>query len=989
MPRRVSSPRFVGRSEELAVLDAMLERAAAGAGGAVLVEGEAGIGKSRLMARLEAQADAAGVRVLIAECLQLAEGELAFAPIVSALRSVVEHAELLDSLDPTLRSAIVALWPAAGPSDARPGEREQLFEGVYRMLARLAARTPVLLIVEDVHWIDPSSRDLLSFLVHNARRDPIVLVATYRSDELHRAHPLRPFLAELERSGRAERLELGGLSHAEVAEQIAAITGRLPDPASVAEIFARSEGNPFYVEELLGAEGAGGGASGLPSSLREALLLRLLRFSAYAREVLSAAAVIGRSIDHRLLAGVVRGTEDELLAVLRDAAEHHILVTARSGLAYRFRHALLREAIYEDTLPGERLRLHRAIAQALTQRPELAGEDLTASAELAHHWYAARELPAALAASVQAATEAAAVHAHPEALRHLQRALKLWDEVPTASELTGTDQFGLLLRTADMSEHAGNDKLSVDLTLRARTLVDDRVEPVRAGVAETEIGRALFNAGRADDALEHLAEAVRLVPERPPSVERARALAAYGRLLMLNGLFSKALGVLEEALVLAGRLEARGVEASALNTICLVYNQLGEWHRAILAGRRGLELAVELEDGAEMLRGYINGSQVIDNAGHIEEALALGLEGVATGDRLGLDRAAGDQLRSQAAWRLIRLGRFAEAEDVIRPALEGATVAFNIGGTRSTAGYLAGVRGEFDHADELLEPAWELMQHSGSFQQIGLAMGWRIALRLWRDENEGARQLAREGVERVSAAEGQLVYTGELYWLAARAEAEMAELARARGQPSQADAGAAATVVESLCAAIGNSPGDGAPPAALAYELLARAELARAHGDRDARPWRAAAEPFAALGHGYHSAYALMRAAEASALAGSPAREVADPLRAAHAAALELGVVPFRAEVEELARRTGIGLDLRHRSGSGLSEELGLTEREIEVLRLVAEGRSNREIARELFITSKTASAHVSHILMKLGVANRAAAAAAAHRLGLTRSPVA
>jgi DNA-binding NarL/FixJ family response regulator len=865
---------------------------------------------------------------------------------------------------------------------AQAGEREQLFEAVYRVLARLAARAPVLLIVEDVHWIDPSSRDLLSFLVHNARRDRIAVLATNRGDELHRGHPLRPFLSELERSGRAERIELAGLGYAEVAEQIGAITGRRADPGSVRAIFARSEGNPFYVEELLG--GAADAIGGLPSSLREALLLRIERLSPGARGVLAAAAVIGRSVDHRLLASVVDRPEDELLAALKDAAEHHVLLTLGSGVTYRFRHALLREAIYEDTLPGERLRLHRAIAETLTARPELAGTDLSASAELAHHWYAARDLPAALAASVQAAADAARVHAHPEALRHLGRALELWDKVPNAAELAGTDRFGLLLRTADMSEHTGDEKLCLELTLQARRLVDERLDPLRAGEAEANIGRALWNHGRADDALDHLAEAVRLVPERPPSIERAQALAAYGRLLMLNGLFSQALAPLEEALAMSDRLNAQGVSANALNTVGLVYNQLGRWERAIAAGREGLRIATDLGDGSEMLRGYINGSQVIDNAGRLEEALALGLEGIATGHRLGLDRAAGDQLRYQAAWRLIRLGHFSHAEEVIRPSVEGATLSFNVAGAGSLAGYLAGIRGELDRAIELLDPALELMQHTGSFQMIGLALAWKIALELWRGELERARRLARDGVEQAAAAEGQLVYTAELYWLAARVEADLAERARAKGRGS--DAAAATAVVNSLAEAIARTPGDGAPPYALAFAMLARAELGRASGTQTAAAWRAAGARFAWLGYAYHHAYAQMRAAEALALAGAPSADVAEPLRAAHAAALELGVRPFRDEVEELARRTRVTLAGSEAASRGLSEELGLTERELEVLALVADGRSNREIAQELFITSKTASAHVSHILMKLGVANRAGAAAAAHRLGLTRA---
>ena len=256
--RRISSPVFVGRRSELAALDAMLALARDGDGSVVLVEGEAGIGKSRLMARLESRAGAAGVAVLVGECLPLAEGELAFAPIVAALRSVILDPEVLAGLEPALRGALGALWPVAGSEPHRHSDREQLFEAVYRVLARLAARQPVLLILEDVHWVDPSSRDLLSFIVHNARRDRLVVVATYRPDEFHRGHPLRPFVAELERSGQAERLELGGLDHADVTEQIRSIAGRQLPAGTIDAIFARSEGNPFFVEELLAGTSRGG-----------------------------------------------------------------------------------------------------------------------------------------------------------------------------------------------------------------------------------------------------------------------------------------------------------------------------------------------------------------------------------------------------------------------------------------------------------------------------------------------------------------------------------------------------------------------------------------------------------------------------------------------------------------------------------------------------------------------------------------------------------
>jgi DNA-binding NarL/FixJ family response regulator/tetratricopeptide (TPR) repeat protein len=983
--RRISSPVFVGRRSELAALNAVLARAGNGDGSAVLVEGEAGIGKSRLMARLEARGRAAGAAVLVGECLPLAGGELAFAPIVAALRSVMLDPEMLAGLEPAVRAALGALWPVAGLEPRRPTDREQLFEGVYRVLAGLAVKLPVLLIVEDVHWVDLSSRDLLSFVVHNARRDRLVVVVTYRPDELYRGHPLRPFVAELERSGRAERLELGGLDRADVTEQIRAITGRQPSGGMIDAIFARSEGNPFFVEELLASTNRG---AGLPTSLREALLLRVAGLSAPTQAVLSAAAAIGRSVDHRLLASVAGGSEPDLIACLREATEHHVLVA--TGGSYRFRHALLREAIYEDTLPGERLRLHRLAAETLTARPELVGQGANADAELAHHWYAAGELPAALASSVRAAAQADRIHAHPEAVVHLQRALELWERVPAAAEVAGADHMTLLLRASEMAEHAGDDELGLALARSARREVDARAEPLRAAAAESRIGHSLWDAGRADEALTHMAEVLALVPEDPPSTERARAVESYGRLLILNGAFGKGRGLLEEALQLAERLADQAARASVLNSLTIVYDQFGDRQRAIAVGRAGLRIATELEDGPEMLRAYINGSQAIDNDGRVEEALTLGLQGVEAAHRLGLDRAAGDQLSQQAAWRLIRLGRYSQASRVISPAFENATLSFNIAATRSVAGFLAAVRGDFEHAEALLDEAWEQMQHTGSLQLIGLALAWRITLCLWEGQLERAGRLAQEGVQRASEAEGQLIYTAELYWLAARVQADRALRARTVGDRFEAGkvTKEAEAVAAKLRQTIAGYAGDGAPPEALAFALLVRAELGRASGEALAGSWRAAAEAFDALRQVSRAAYAEMREAEAMALSGATPRSFAEPLQHAHTVAVDCGIAPFRAEVEELARRARVDLPDQQASPRSGAERLGLTEREAEVLALLAEGRTNRQIGQELFITEKTASVHVSRILMKLGVSNRGEAAAAAHRVGLPRPRV-
>ncbi len=982
MVGRISSPRFVGRLAELDVLQRALERASSGTGTAVLVAGEAGIGKSRLVSEIEKWARAREALVLIGECVELAEGELAFAPIVSALRGVMEDGESLEGLEGPLRAALAVLWPVAG--DGVGGGREQLFEAVYRVLARRADERPVLLIIEDVHWIDPSSRDLLAFLVRNARHDRIAVVATYRPDELHRGHPLRPFVAELERSGRADRVVLEPLARSEVAEQLEAIVGRPPGAALIGRIFARGEGNPFFAEELLAGGHVGGGE--LPGSLREALLLRVEQLSVLTREVLRVAAVVGRSVDHRLLASVVGVAEAGLLVALREATDHHVLVPSVGGTAYVFRHALLREAIYDDTLVGDRLRLHRAIAQTLDAHREYAGA--RAATELAYHWLAAGEQLAALAASAEAATEAEAMHGYDEGFGHLKRALELWDQVVVAQGELDFDRTDLLLWASQLADYAGNAEEALALAEEARAGLDERAEPLRTATAERRVGRAMMYAGRAADAVEHMAAARRLVPKDPPSLDYLEALSAEGRILMVNTRMSEARERLEEAIPLAEQLGALALHAASLSGLAIVYANVGEFGQAIGAGREAIRLAQESGSPEQIARAHINGSQAIDDAGRIEEALDIGLEGIGVVDRLGLSRGPGDQLRGQAAWRLQRMGRLAEAESMLQHVLENATSPFIIAGVRVFAGRVALERAELDLAESHLSRANALMERTGGFQLIGPALAARVLLEIRRGELEQARVRAREGLERVFGAEGDLIYNAEVYWLAVRVEAELAERARVRGDGDtlRACEAEAVAVVQAFSRAVGAVPGDGAPPESVAYLELAWGEMGRLRANRDPGRWKDAAERFRAIGEPYPAAYADFRAAEALALSGARRREIAASLAAAHAVALEVGSPPFLDEVVGLARRSGVSLGPREDEPPlGAVAQLGLTGRELEVLRLLGDGRTNRQIGEELFITPKTASVHVSRILMKLGVANRAEAAAAAHRMGFAR----
>ena len=269
-----------------------------------------------------------------------------------------------------------------GRAAGQPGEegsQARLFEQLLALLASAARARPLVLVVEDFQWADRSTCDFFAFLVRAARHEPIALIITYRSDELRRGHPLRHCMLELERSGRATSVELRPFTRAEVRAQVAAILHESPAPPLVDRLLERSEGNPFFTEELLASAREPG--EPLPDSLRDTLLARVASQSTVVCDVLRIAAVTGRTVDHALLAAVAELPEDDLNGALRDAVESYLLAPDPSTAGYSFRHALMREAIYSDLLPGERRNLHLRLAQTLSAQPRLGGAKAVGAAE--------------------------------------------------------------------------------------------------------------------------------------------------------------------------------------------------------------------------------------------------------------------------------------------------------------------------------------------------------------------------------------------------------------------------------------------------------------------------------------------------------------------------------------------------------------------------------------------------------------------------------
>ncbi|HET9292026.1 MAG TPA: AAA family ATPase, partial [Actinomycetes bacterium] len=664
------------------------------------------------------------------------------------------------------RGELARLVPELGsPDGGRPAEAPlaptRLFELLLGVLHRLAERGPVLLVVEDLHWADQSIRDLLGFLVRNLRGG-VALVLTYRSDELHRRHPLRPFLAELDRSGRAERLELDRLGRRELAELLAAILEEPAAPALVAEILGRSEGNPFFAEELLAAHLDG---TRLPSALRDVVLARVEALSEPTQRVLEVAAVAGSRVDHELLAAVVEQETEELVGLLREAVTRHVLAVDQAN-AYVFRHALVQEAIYDDLLPVQRGPLHAAYARALERRIERRGDGSGAGSgsavergQLAYHWYAAHDLGQALLASVRAGQAAESASALAEALGHYERALTLWDQAPEAAARSPLDRGMVLHRAAEAANLAGYDDRAIALGRLALERVDAAAAPRRAGALLERLARYHWTAANTPQAMAAVERAVAIIPGEPPSEELARALAAHGQLLMLLDHHAEAMARCQEAVAVARKVGARAVEGHALTTLGTSLGILGHLEEGIADLEQGRRIARELVNVDDLGRVHANLATTLDMAGRSAEAIEVFLAGAEMMRRFGALGRYGPSLLPDAANSLLSLGRREEAERLldqvfdldlrspglwVRPLTVRGTLRLRTG---DLAGAQADLRRVLDQAPAPLDP------QSAIPVLAGLA-----EIALWDGRLAEARAAVADGLEVLATSD-------EPYWI--------------------------------------------------------------------------------------------------------------------------------------------------------------------------------------------------------------------------------
>ena len=956
---RAPSTPLVGRDHELGLLLALAGVTEPGARDVVLLGGDAGIGKTRLLRELGAAAGDAGHRVMAGHCLDLGDSALPYQPF----------AEAFAGLSDDDRDELAARFPAVGPllpwPTPAPGpgvERAELFASVVAALDSLADAGPVLLVIEDAHWADASTRHLIRYVLAQQFRGAVHVVVSYRADDLHRRHPLREALAEWVRLPRVRRVELEPLADADVVDLVRARATAELAPDAMSAVVRRSGGNAFFVEELLDA-GLADHRSALPETLADLLLVRLERLDDATRRLVRAASVTDGREGFGALAAAAGLTDDELDVALGSAVDHKVL--RRTGDDYAFRHALLGEALRDDLLPGERRRIHAAFLEALT--------DDAPPATIARHALAAGRRETAFTATVQAAEAAGRVAGYDEAAQHYERALELIDAAPP-----GTDEIDLVIDAADALVTSGQ-------LLRALGLLRDHLAALATDVHQDCHGRLLVAIGNTSyfanldaDAEQASVRATELVPEGA-TVLRGEVAALRARVLSNRRHDREAAEWGEQALQIGEQLRVDAIVFDAKATLTRIMARTGDGPGRTVEAFREL-VAASRASGHVLgeLRGLNQMAFVLFNEGRLDAAAEAFAEGMRRAAETGWSWGPyGFDGRFFGALIAYLRGQWDDA--VALCDLEGGTPAEFEAYLAAVSLLVAAGRGETDQIERTLphRAMWRLDEASAIHSTSAL-----IELSAAAGDLAGARQHYDDLVElhRRSWESPEFPATIRLVALLVGRYADAVQVL---------DRGARQALVDQLPGladdvdrAVAASPSLG--PEGRAWQLRVGAEMARlrwlagveAEAEADAAPaaelveaWRGVRAAFVELDDPYESARSAARLAEVLATSGGDA-EASALVAEARRAAERLGARPLLAQLDLLLPRPA-------------RSDVDLTPREREVLQQVALGRSNGEIGSRLFISTKTVSVHVSNILAKLGAAGRTEAAAIARRRGL------
>ena len=967
----------MGRDREVAALLEQLRVAdpTPGPVRVALLGGDAGMGKTRLLEVVGAAAAEAGWRVLLGHCLDFSASTLPYLPFSEMVGMLADRE--LDVFEDLVRAqpAITVLAPGrrvrtSGIARTDDLDRSEIFGGVHAGLEALATLRPLLLVVEDLHWAEQSTRDLLSYLFVRSYAAPVALVASFRSDDLGRRHPLRPLLPQWSRLPGVERFDLEPLRAPDVGRMVRALRAGPVHERDVSRVVGLADGNPFYIEELVSAHPAGGGQAGIPEDLLDLLLARLDRLDDDSRTVVRAAAASGWRVNHRLL-GAVTGLEgDRLDQAVRGAVDEQVLM--RDGDYFRFRHALLAEAVHDDLMPGEHQRLHAAFVRALQ-----AGVVPSTAAELARHAQSAHDTGTAVRAGIEAGEEAMAVGGPEDAARHFESVLDLVSAHEV--DLPGDLDFAVLVaRTADAIVAGGQPA-------RAVRLVEEHLRGAPADLPAEDRARLLMawaTSALSNDIFEESATATRealelLDPE--PSRLRARALSLHARWLSATGHHEEAVGFAAEAMAMAQRFDLASVVSDVSTTLARIDEKSGDLDSAISSLEKVADDAAAAGDTVNEMRGRYYLAYVRLEAGDLEGAEQQFQATAEAAVRAGRPWAPyGFDARFHWALTCYKRGAWDEA---LR---------------------LTDVSGQTPPVDaESLLTAVSMLVRSGRGEAEALRLFDPVRAS-WRREGmtavlAGCAAIDLHGLagdlDAVWGVYEEVSTTLSEIWNP-HVQAQVMLCALVAGQVAGAAARAGGSQRPELVARLGDLQGEvdevlrrtvsrplGWGPEGRAWTARFRAEVLRARwlagvkapeAEELVEAWSEAVTQFAQYQHSFELARSQARLA--AVMSASGRGDASEPREAARETAVDLGARPLLAELSGSARPA------TPRRGPASTE---LTRRELEILALVAQGRTNGEIAKQLFISTKTVSVHVSSILAKLGAASRTEAAAVARGRGL------
>jgi DNA-binding NarL/FixJ family response regulator/tetratricopeptide (TPR) repeat protein len=979
---------LVGREDELATALAAVRQAAENPplATALVVDGDAGIGKTRLLTELSAAAQQAGFRTLVGHCVDLGDAPPPYLPFTEAFGRLAAD-------EPSIGAALARDYPALsrllprGLSEQQPpalGEervgRGALFESVLGALAFVAAEQPALLVIEDVHWADQATRDLLGFLFTRLSTERVAVVVSYRSDDLHRRHPLRPTLAQWARLPLVTRVHLDPLPADDIRELARAVgTGRLAED-ELASIASRAEGNAFFAEELVAAAEQHYSTRELPWALADLMLVRLDPLSDRAREVVRVAAVAGRRVTHDLLEAVVDMPVGDLHAALREAVDAHLLEPTFSGRGYTFRHALLAEAVYDDLLPGERVRLHAAYAGVLAKSADGGSVDaLGSAAELARHARASHDLLTAFDASRRAGNDAMAVAAPQEAMQHYEMALELAPSVPQGAD----DWAGLVICAVEAAIAAGHLSRGLKLARsHVAALADDAPDAVRARLLYA-FALAEVAGETTDDALAATAEALRRTPAEPPTAFRAQLAALHALVTFILGRELEAERWARQAIAVAEQVGRRDAATDAQATLAMLERRLGDPEEAARLLERAAEDARAAGDVESELRSRHSLAGLYFEAGDLDRALEAYRDAIERARHTGRPWSAyGVNSRTMLAIALYTRGEWDDALREVQLTVgrrdappDDAATRLSVMALRVRAG-----RGDQTIVDEVraLRPWWE---RDG---RVGL-WGLFAAFEIYEQQGRGDEAIA--DIDELVAVLSSLWQNEwflariQLSAMAVAALATAAATAPVAERVALYDRGAQLVADGHTTVARGIAPGRTMGPEGKAWVARLEAEWARLRwllgsdapdADELRTLWQQTVDAFG-YGNVVETTRAQVRLAGVLRATGHAA-EAEQHARLAREAARRMGAIPLLHELGVAERDTAART-------SGQPESL--TAREREVLTLVAAGRTNRQIGQQLYISDKTVSVHVSNLLAKLGARSRTEAAAIARRDGL------